>query len=136
MACKDLTLRSTQEIDELFKKGVACRGTHVVLILRGVDQGPRRVLFVASRRVGNAVLRNRAKRLMREAHRQLAPELPPDRIHIAWIARASCAQAGMREVNDSMLELLRRANRIPRTDRRRAGGLGKQEPGKREDNAL
>lgn len=108
----DTSLRSRRDIDRLFKEGDAYHGTHVVLVLRRVDHGPRQVLFVASRRVGCAVKRNRAKRLMREAYRHVVEPLPDEPVHLAWIARASCADVRMSEVQDSMRRLLSSANLV------------------------
>ncbi len=102
----DETLVSRIAIDKLFKEGSVFRGRHLVLILRREDDGPRKVLFVASRRVGNAVQRSRAKRIMREAYRLLVPHLPSEPAHLAWIARASCARIGMHVVRDDMKRLL------------------------------
>ncbi len=102
----ELILTSRLDIDSLFKEGVAYRGRHVLLILRYVDQGQRRTMFVASRRVGNAVKRNRAKRLMRESYRRLVDRLPHGPVHIAWIARASCAKMKMQDVHQDMISIL------------------------------
>ncbi|MCK4302866.1 MAG: ribonuclease P protein component [Candidatus Eisenbacteria sp.] len=118
MTRNEITLRSRREIDKLFNEGDVYRGAHVVSIVRRVDKGPRRAMFVASRRVGNAVRRNRAKRVMREAYRGLAGKLSSDRIHLAWIARASCARTGMREVRNNMKDILTKAG-VTRTGQER-----------------
>jgi ribonuclease P protein component len=102
----ELILTSRKDIDTLFKEGVAYRGRHVLLLIRYVDYGKRRTMFVASRRVGNAVKRNRAKRVMRESYRGLVNQLPSDPVHIAWIARASCAKVKMQDVHQDMLKII------------------------------
>lgn len=66
--------------------------------------GPARLAVVASRRVGSAVARNRAKRLLREAAR-----------HVAWapgtdavlIARSSCAASQLADVHTELEQLAR-----------------------------
>ena len=105
----DEPLKAREAINQLFQKGVVHHGKHVLLIARHVPEGPRRTLFVASRRVGNAVRRNRAKRLMRAAYQQIAARLTQDEWHLGWIARRSCAETGMREIETDMHDLLRRA---------------------------
>lgn len=127
MPSGDVSLRSRQAIDKLFKEGTAHRAAHVLLIQRRTQRGPRRVMFVASRRVGNAVHRNRAKRLMREAYRSLAPALSPQPVHLAWIARASCARSGLHEVRDNMTRLLKTADLLL-ANARMPSGAGVEKP--------
>ncbi|MFH1144232.1 MAG: ribonuclease P protein component [Candidatus Eisenbacteria bacterium] len=109
MAWGDEPLRSKESIRRLFDEGEAFHGRHLVLIARREIEGPRMVLFVASRRVGNAVRRNRAKRAMRAAYQVLAERLTESGWHLGWIARPSCAEKGMRAIETEMEDLLQRA---------------------------
>ncbi|WP_437290361.1 ribonuclease P protein component [Sorangium sp. So ce406] len=56
-----------------------------------------RLGLVASRKVGGAVARNRAKRLLREAFRRF-PELFPDRVDIVVILRTGAGSLGLEDV--------------------------------------
>lgn len=66
------------------------------------DDDPCRLTVVASRRIGNAVTRNRAKRLLREAARQVswAPG-----VDVVLVARASAAQRRTAEVTAELEHL-------------------------------
>jgi len=69
---------------------------------------PSRFAFVASRRVGPAVARNRAKRLLREALRAKVNDIQPGWDGIL-IARQGTASASMPEVEEAVAALLSRA---------------------------
>ncbi|AUX41442.1 ribonuclease P protein component [Sorangium cellulosum] len=58
---------------------------------------PSRLGLVASRKVGGAVVRNRAKRLLREAYRRF-PELFPERVDIVVILRTGAGALGLDDV--------------------------------------
>ncbi len=53
--------------------------------------------FTASRKVGGSVERNRARRLMKEAFRQLSPELIEDLAYV-MVARKAIATASLDSV--------------------------------------
>jgi ribonuclease P protein component len=110
----DPALTGEQAIRQLFHEGVVHHGRYLLLIERRVTEEPRRVLFVASRRVGNAVVRNRAKRVMRVAYQELAGSLESLPVHIAWIARSSIAAATKTDVRMDMESLLIRAALLQR----------------------
>jgi ribonuclease P protein component len=66
-----------------------------------------RVGFSVGRHVGNAVVRNRVKRRLREVVRQASLR---DGWDMVFIARPPAAQAGFWELKGAVLNLLRRAN--------------------------
>jgi ribonuclease P protein component len=61
----------------------------IVFIRAPLDSDGVRVGVVASRKVGNAVKRNRARRLLRETARSLAPRWHNESLWIVFVARAS-----------------------------------------------
>jgi len=65
----------------------------------------RRLGVIASRRVGNAVRRNRAKRLLRELFRLHQEALPPS-CDVLLIARSRLREASFRELEARYLKTL------------------------------
>jgi ribonuclease P protein component len=72
------------------------------------EGGNSRVGVAAGRTVGNAVKRNRAKRLLRAAMRGLTTSMLPG-WDLVLIARAPLAASDYFEVRQALLSLLRRA---------------------------
>jgi ribonuclease P protein component len=64
---------------------------------------------VTSKRIGNAVARSRARRLLRESFRRHQHELSQP-VELVLVARASIAGRGFAEVEKDFLMTLRRAN--------------------------
>lgn len=73
-----------------------------------------------SRKVGNAVVRNRVRRLLKECFRHRAAELGPlDFVVIAKLPAAELARRGQRELDRHVEELLQRARGAASRPRRR-----------------
>jgi ribonuclease P protein component len=90
---------------------VSCR--HFLLLLAPTSGGgPTRLGIVASRKMGGAVQRNRAKRLLREAFRRNLEALP-EGVDLVVIVRSGADQLGLgdvvRELRQAALQLARRA---------------------------
>ena len=90
-----ITFRLTKRAQFLFVRAGLRAGRGAVLIeaRRRSAAGPIGVGFTASKRVGSAVVRNRARRRLREAARELLPELGTAGVDYVLVARESTAEA-------------------------------------------
>jgi ribonuclease P protein component len=80
-------------------RGRRSRAGHLAVVhVRDADdvEAPARVAVVASKRVGDAVSRNRAKRLLREASARVAWRAGTD---VVLVARAACAGSSLAPVH-------------------------------------
>lgn len=87
-----------------------------VFAATAAGEHPRLGLAVG-RRVGNAVVRNRIRRLLKEAFRLLAPSLMPvDVVVVARPEAAALADLRLKDLESRVLPLMRRAiDRLQRT---------------------
>lgn len=83
MPLKVSTLRGRADFDRLYTKGRHHRIGGLTVILAPALSEPGRVAFVASRKVGGAVARNRAKRRMRAALARVQPNPQVDAVYSA-----------------------------------------------------
>ncbi|MBK5245689.1 MAG: ribonuclease P protein component [Peptostreptococcaceae bacterium] len=71
---KPNVLRKKKDFSTLYSKGKSVGDKYVVLFYRKNGLTYNRVAFLASKKVGNSVFRNRARRLMKESFRELEKE--------------------------------------------------------------
>ena len=86
----------------------------MVLYVAPNDVGITRVGISTTKRLGNAVVRNHVKRLVREAARGFLPTMLTGR-DLVFAARGAAAEASYQQVRQSMENLLNRARLIPRS---------------------
>jgi ribonuclease P protein component len=106
----------------------AQRGCLIVEARRRAADGPIGVGFTASRKVGGAVIRNRARRRLREAARRLLPAHGLPGVDYVLVARAATAEAPWAGLLDDLQNALIRlaadlgeAGAAPRRARPAAG---------------
>lgn len=102
------TIKSKQDFERVFSRGRRYGSSLVrVTVLQGDENVHGRVAFVAAKRLGNAVFRNRCKRVLREAARMCG--LPKDGADILMFATHGTHDASPAEVADALGRLLRKA---------------------------
>jgi len=90
------------EVRRVLSQGEPLHGTLVVAFLA---PGTGRVAFVASGKVGGAARRNRAKRILRAAWREVESRLPEGH-DVAWVARSAVRSANTDDLVREMTRIL------------------------------
>ncbi len=101
-------LQSTADFERVRREGKSHAHPLVVLIACRNGRADTRCGFAAGKRVGGAVQRNRAKRLLREAVRQHDAHLPAG-WDLIFMARAPLKAAQLAQAQEAIDNLLRRA---------------------------
>ncbi len=99
---KQYRIRKNRQFQYVYRKGKSTTAREIVLLY--IRAAKLQVGFSVSKKVGNAVIRNRVKRRLREAFRGYIPDLKPGFYIVA--ARTSAAQADFKTLNRSLRYLL------------------------------
>ena len=119
---KSERLKRGSQFRHAYEHGRKFIGKLVVLyVVDGLPEGtsaagqpPRAVGVVTSRKVGNAVTRNRARRLLREAYRLNKQKLN-DNLQMVMVARSAISGKRLQEVEAELLRLFRAAGILNET---------------------
>jgi len=88
---------------------------HPLLILGVLANGSRlsRCGFVVGKKLGSAVIRNRARRRVREAVRRHFAQIRPG-VDLVWVVRPAVVTASFHAIEEAVVSLARRAGLIVR----------------------
>ncbi|PTM56907.1 ribonuclease P protein component [Desmospora activa] len=107
-------LKRRGDFKRAFRIGSSVANRQFVLYRsRRRDAGPVRIGISVSRKVGNAVIRNRIRRLVKEITRQWVDDLP-ERTDLIVIARKPAADMDYHQMKSSLRHVFRRAQLLDR----------------------
>jgi len=110
---KEDVLRNKKDFDNLRNKGRSVGSKYIVLVCLKNNCDLNRKAFLASKKVGNSVVRHRSTRLMKEAFRQIEKErVIPQGYDLLFIARNTIISSKCADVKKSIETALIRANII------------------------
>lgn len=102
------TIKSKRDFERVFSRGRRFNDQLLRIRVAASDEGaPSGVAFVAAKRLGNAVFRNRCKRVLREAARLCG--IPGDGYDVLLFATSRTHDSSPEQVASSLRKLLKRA---------------------------
>ena len=115
MLKKDI-LRRKDDFSSIYKRGKSIGERYIVLFYKRNGLSYNRIAFLASKKVGNSVERNRARRLMKENYRLLKDNIKSG-YDLIFIARNTINDKKAQNVNKSMVNALLKSKLMDRIDR-------------------
>ncbi|MGP4081284.1 ribonuclease P protein component [Pseudalkalibacillus sp. R45] len=106
---KKYRIKKNEEFQAVFRKGESFANRQfVIYYLRKPDQDYFRLGLSVSKKIGNAVTRNRIKRLVREAFHELEENIK-DSYDYVIIARKPTSSMDFHEVKSSLIHVMKRS---------------------------
>ncbi len=113
-------IKKDKEFQAVFKKGRSFANRQfVVYILQKEGQEELRLGLSVSKKIGNAVVRNRIKRYIRQVFLELKEELRQDLDYVV-IARKPVAEMDFHQSKSSMKHVLKKTGALKKDEKRRS----------------
>ncbi len=109
---KPNVLRKKKDFSAIYKRGKSVGERYVVLFYRKNNLPYNRISFLASKKVGNSIKRNRARRLMKESFRQISCKLNSEHYDLIIIARNTINNLKCADVKESIEAAMKKAKLI------------------------
>ena len=108
---KIVTLKENRDFRRLYRQSTSLVSPALVVYFKDSRAGFSRLGITAGKKIGSAVLRNRAKRVVREAYRELLPRFNRN-VDMVIVARKKSAFVKSNIVCDELESLLLQAKLI------------------------
>jgi ribonuclease P protein component len=105
------TLRRPNEFSRVMIGGAKARGRYLQVHVLPSESGTR-VGFVCGRAIGGALVRNRARRILREAWSEVLPRLDRS-FEVVVVARPVIVGASSKEVSNDLAASLKKSGALP-----------------------
>ena len=110
---KHQRIKKNAEFQRIFKKGKSFANRQFIVYVMKNDQPEFRIGLSVSKKVGNAVTRNRIKRYIRQTFLELKDDVLPNADYVI-IARQQAANLDFHESKKSLEHVLKIARALPR----------------------
>lgn len=107
-----VTLKRNKEFNYVYKRGKAVARPDFTLVYAKSRYGGLRTGFSVSRKVGNSVMRNKARRRMKEALRILLPEVKGN-FSVIFVAKPQITDVVFADLVKQMRSALKKAGIVP-----------------------
>lgn len=116
---KEYRVKDNKEFQEIFRNGKSFANRQLVIYYRKKEnQTHFRIGLSVGKKIGNAVVRNRIKRYLRQAFHELEDEIYP-MYDIIIIARQPTKEMGFFEIKKSLTHLLSKERLLKRERRQK-----------------
>jgi len=99
---KTVSIKKNFEYKRVYHRGRSVVGPYIAVYVLNNKGTQNRLGLTVSKKIGNAVERNRAKRLMRESYRLIEDEVLPG-FDIVLVARQKCINSNCNQVKASLI---------------------------------
>lgn len=109
---RDRRVRLDKDFQQAFKKGKSFGNRQfVIYYFEGKNQSKFRIGISVSKKIGNAVVRNRVKRYVRQSFLELMGKVREDCDYII-IAREPSSELSVTEVKSSLIHILKKIKKL------------------------
>lgn len=106
---KLVTLKKNKDFNRLYAKGKSFVSPSLVMYVSKNKLGCTRIGITTSKKIGKAVDRNRARRVIKESYRKIAPFVK-DGLDLVFVARGKTTHVKSDVVLKAMIEILESIN--------------------------